>query len=230
MGKLIETLGQRAGDEVVYVQDQYFERGDICKATVAIIFSQPKSAVSNIEYAFKHNLNVICGTTGWLEYYEAITKSAIENKRGFIYASNFSIGVNVLFELNRRLAQLLIPFENYVPRLKEIHHTEKLDSPSGTAITLAEGIIENSDYKKWSNDSQDDKDLRIKSIRKKNVVGTHKINYTSEVDEISIVHKAFKRDGFALGALLAARWINGKTGIFSFNDVLTSLTNNSQLL
>lgn len=229
MGRLIENLAQQTGDEIVYVQDQNFERGDIYKAKVAIIFSQPKSAVSNIEYAFNHNLNVICGTTGWLDNYEAVTDSVIKNKRGFMYASNFSIGVNILFELNRRLAQLMIPFENYVPTLKEIHHTEKLDAPSGTAINLAEGIIENSDYTEWSDNSVNNDHLRIKSIRKKKVVGTHKVNYISEVDEISIVHKAFKRDGFALGALLAARWIDTKVGVFSFKDVLASLTTNSEL-
>lgn len=229
MGRLIENLAQQTGDEVVYVQDQNFERGDIYKATVAIIFSQPNSAVSNIEHAFNHNLNVICGTTGWLDKYDAVTDLAIKNKRGFMYASNFSIGVNILFELNRRLAQLMVPFENYVPTLEEIHHTEKLDAPSGTAITLAEGIIENSDYTEWSDNSLNNDHLRIKSIRKKKVVGTHKVNYISEVDEISIVHKAFKRDGFALGALLAARWIDTKVGVFSFKEVLASLTTNPEL-
>jgi 4-hydroxy-tetrahydrodipicolinate reductase len=169
----------------------------------------------------KKNIPVVCGTTGWLDNYEEITNFCKTQNTAFLYASNFSIGVNIFFKINRLLAKLMGPNKkNYKADVKEIHHLHKLDYPSGTAITLAKEIIKNFNHKNWTLDKDDEENLFIETIREGEVPGTHIIRYNSEIDEISIKHKAFKRDGFALGAIIAAEWLIGKKGVYSMDDVL----------
>jgi 4-hydroxy-tetrahydrodipicolinate reductase len=220
MGKTIEQIAVSRGHTIVLKIDQHTTNYDITQADVAIDFSVPTAAVGNLSNALKNNVPVISGTTGWLQDYDDIIRLCEERDGAFIYASNFSIGVNIFFELNKQLAKMMTQLETYKINIEEIHHTQKLDAPSGTAITLAEGIIENSDYKKWSLDQSDSETLPITSKRIADVPGTHSILYDSLVDSIEIKHTAKNREGFALGAVIAAEWILGKTGIFTMKDVL----------
>ena len=221
MGKAIEELAKGRGHEIVFIQDKDSTQGDISNADVAINFSIPSAAVNNLKLAFDNDVAVVCGTTGWLEQLNEIHDYCKLKKSGFLYASNFSIGVNLFFKLNELTAQLMKGQEkNYTAHLEETHHIHKLDAPSGTAITLAEGIAaQNDHYKKWSMDPKTN-DLKISAYREGEVPGTHSITYSSEVDEIRIEHKAHSRQGFALGAVIAAEWLKGKEGIFSMKDVL----------
>jgi 4-hydroxy-tetrahydrodipicolinate reductase len=221
MGKAIEELAKGRGHEIVSIHDKDSNQGDISKADMAINFSIPSAAVNNLKFAFDNNVPVVCGTTGWLEKLNEIHDYCKLKKSGFLYASNFSIGVNLFFKLNELTAQLMKGQEtNYTAHLEETHHIHKLDAPSGTAITLAEGIAaQNNRYKKWSMDPKTN-DLKISAYREGEVPGTHSITYSSEVDEIRIQHKANSRQGFALGAVIAAEWLQGKEGIFSMKDLL----------
>jgi len=221
MGKAIEELAKGRGHEIVSIHDKDSNQGDISKADMAINFSIPSAAVNNLKFAFDNNVPVVCGTTGWLEKLNEIHDYCKLKKSGFLYASNFSIGVNLFFKLNELTAQLMKGQEkNYTAHLEETHHIHKLDAPSGTAITLAEGIAaQNDHYKKWSMDPKTN-DLKISAYREGEIPGTHSITYSSEVDEISIEHKAHSRQGFALGAVIAAEWLQGKEGIFSMKDIL----------
>lgn len=221
MGKAIEELAKERGHEIVSIQDKDSTQGDISNADVAINFSIPSAAVNNLKLAFDNDVAVVCGTTGWLEQLNEIHDYCKLKKSGFLYASNFSIGVNLFFKLNELTAQLMKGQEkNYTAHLEETHHIHKLDAPSGTAITLAEGIAaQNDNYKKWSMDPKTN-ELKISAYREGEVPGTHSITYSSEVDEIRIEHKAHSRQGFALGAVIAAEWLKGKEGIFSMKDVL----------
>ena len=221
MGKAIEELAKGRGHEIVSIHDKDSTQGDISKADMAINFSIPSAAVNNLKFAFDNNVPVVCGTTGWLEKLNEVHDYCKLKKSGFLYASNFSIGVNLFFKLNELTAQLMKGQEtNYTAHLEETHHIHKLDAPSGTAITLAEGIAaQNNRYKKWSMDPKTN-DLKISAYREGEVPGTHSITYSSEVDEISIQHKANSRQGFALGAVIAAEWLQGKEGIFSMIDLL----------
>ena len=221
MGKAIEELAKERGHEIVSIQDKDSTQGDISNADVAINFSIPSAAVNNLKLAFDNDVAVVSGTTGWLEQLNEIHDYCKLKKSGFLYASNFSIGVNLFFKLNELTAQLMKGQEkNYTAHLEETHHIHKLDAPSGTAITLAEGIAaQNDHYKKWSMDPKTN-DLKISAYREGEVPGTHSITYSSEVDEIRIEHKAHSRQGFALGAVIAAEWLKGKEGIFSMKDVL----------
>ena len=221
MGKTIERYSIDRNHEIVFVLDKDYEKGNLGLADIAINFSIPEAAVSNIKIAMKKNIPVVCGTTGWLDNYEEITNFCKTQNTAFLYASNFSIGVNIFFKINRLLAKLMGPNKkNYKADVKEVHHLHKLDSPSGTAITLAKEIIKNFNHKNWTLDKDDEENLFIETIREGEVPGTHIIRYNSEIDEISIKHKAFKRDGFALGAIIAAEWLVGKKGIYSMDDVL----------
>ena len=195
---------------------------DIKKANVAIDFSVPSAAYKNIINCIDNDVPVISGTTGWLQDYENVVKACKDKKGAFIYASNFSLGVNMFFELNKTLAKLMNQLKQYTVHIEEIHHTQKLDAPSGTAITLAEGIIENSDFKDWKlkEEINDELELPIEAKRIKNVPGTHTVLYDSDVDSINIKHTAHSRQGFALGAVIAAEWLQSKTGVFTMNDVL----------
>lgn len=220
MGKEIEKIALQRGHEVV-IKSTGKEEYDIKNADVAIDFSVPTSAVKNISNCLENGIPVISGTTGWLKDYDKIVALCKEKKGAFIYASNFSLGVNIFFELNNQLAKMMSSLQDYNVSLEEIHHTKKLDAPSGTAITLAEGIIKNSTKSKWELDGENsENNIPIIAKRIPDVPGTHTIEYTSEVDTIHIKHTAHNRKGFALGAVIAAEWIINKSGVFSMKDVL----------
>lgn len=220
MGKIIEQIATERGHEIVLKVDDAQTPYDIRVADVAIEFSTPHSAFANISNALTHQVPVIAGTTGWLAQYEEAVAICKAHKTAFLYASNFSIGVNVFFALNRALAKLMSKFNNYKVGIEEIHHTQKLDAPSGTAITLAEGIMAETDYTGWQLGNAPANEIPIEAKRIGNTPGTHIITYNSEVDTLEIKHTAHNRNGFALGAVLAAEWIIGKEGVFGMKDVL----------
>ena len=221
MGKEIEKIALLRGHSVVIKAD-IDSIYDIKVADVAIDFSVPAAAFNNISNCLKNKVPVVSGTTGWLTDFDRAIELCKENKGAFIYASNFSLGVNIFFELNKTLAKLMEKLKQYKVFIEEIHHTQKLDAPSGTAITLAKGIIENSDFKKWKliEEKPSESELPITAKRIENVPGTHTVTYESEVDTIEIKHTAHSRQGFALGAVIAAEWLLDKTGVFTMNDVL----------
>ena len=220
MGKAIEKIVEERGHQIVCKVDKELLSGSLDQADVAINFSVPSAAVENINTALKNAIPVVCGTTGWLDDYQKVTDSAIANGTAFLYASNFSIGVNLFFKLNKTLAQMMTPQKEYKVAMEETHHIHKLDAPSGTAITLAEDIINNSDATNWKLDGVGENTISIKSLREGEVPGTHSIKYKSPIDEITIEHKAHNRTGFALGAVIAAEWIAGKKGVYKMEDVL----------
>lgn len=220
MGKEIEKIAISRGHEILIKKD-IDALIDITLADVAIDFSEPGSAFNNISDCIKNNVPVISGTTGWLDKYEDAVTLCKKEKGAFIYASNFSLGVNIFFELNKQLAKMMGNLEDYRISIEEIHHTKKLDAPSGTAITLAEGIIENSSKEKWElGENTSEENIPIVAKRIPDVPGTHAVLYRSEVDTLEIKHTAHSRKGFALGAIVASEWILGKTGVFSMKDVL----------
>lgn len=220
MGQMIEQIALNRGHEIVAKIDESTEDINFSRIDVAIDFSMPSAAYGNITKCINNNVPVISGTTGWLDDYENAVSLCNDKKGAFIYASNFSLGVNIFFELNNYLAKMMQNLPEYKVELEEIHHTQKLDAPSGTAITLAEGVISNSNYKAWKLDHSSDETLKITSKRIGKVPGTHTVAYDSVVDSIQIKHTAHNREGFALGAVTAAEWIIGKTGVFSMRDVL----------
>ncbi len=220
MGKMIEQIALDRGHTIVAKIDAGATDIDFKSMDVAIDFSTPDAAFENITNCFKNGVPVISGTTGWLANYADAVYLCQQNNGAFIYASNFSLGVNIFFELNAHLARMMAGLEQYKVSMEEIHHTQKLDAPSGTAITLAEGIIKNSSYEDWKLHETSDKTITINSIREGMVPGTHSISYESAVDKIEIKHVAHNREGFALGAVVAAEWIQGKTGFFTMKDVL----------
>ena len=220
MGKEIEKIALQRGHEIV-IKSKSDSTYNILEADVAIDFSVPTSAVNNISNCIENQVPVISGTTGWLENYDKIVDLCNEKNGAFIYASNFSLGVNIFFELNNQLAKMMNSLSDYNITMEEIHHTKKLDAPSGTAITLAEGIIENSSKSAWKLDGKASEEiLPITSKRIGDVPGTHVVNYDSEVDAIEIKHTAHNRKGFALGAVVAAEWILNKKGVYTMKDVL----------
>jgi 4-hydroxy-tetrahydrodipicolinate reductase len=220
MGQEIEKIATSRGHEIVIRKDAG-DSIDITKADVAIDFSIPTSAFENIRNCLENNVPVISGTTGWLEKYTEAVNLCKEKKGAFIYASNFSVGVNIFFELNKQLAKMMSNLEDYNISMEEIHHTKKLDAPSGTAITLAEGIIENTSKENWKLGTEiSEINIPIEAKRIPDVPGTHTVWYSSEVDTIEIKHTAHNRKGFALGAVIAAEWIIGKIGVFTMKDVL----------
>lgn len=226
MGKVIEAIAKERNHEIVKIID-VSNAADIATLSqsdidVAIEFSAPAAAYENLKACMKQGLAVVSGTTGWLEHRNEIESLAKENKAAFFYASNFSIGVNLFFQLNKQLAKLMSNQQQYEVNTYEIHHTEKLDAPSGTAITLAEGVMENANHKNsWvSQKIPKDSEVPIWSIREGKVPGTHSIKYISDVDEIEIKHEAKSRYGFAMGAVVAAEWLKGKQGIFGMDDML----------
>jgi 4-hydroxy-tetrahydrodipicolinate reductase len=221
MGKEIEKIAISRGHEIVIRKD-VDDRIDITLADVAIDFSVPTSAFNNITNCLNNNVPVISGTTGWLDKYDDALALCKEKNGAFIYASNYSLGVNIFFELNKQLAKMMKAVEGYNISMEEIHHTEKLDAPSGTAITLAQGIIENTSKSNWKLGEEEISEDTIAIVAKRipEVPGTHTVWYNSEVDTIEIKHTADSRKGFALGAVVAAEWISDKTGIFSMKDVL----------
>lgn len=220
MGKVIEKIALERGHEITLRKGRNDSYAGLEKADVAIDFSIPTSAVANISACFENNVPVISGTTGWLEEYDEIVALCQAKNGSFIYGSNFSLGVNIFFELNEYLAKMMANLKQYQVSMEEIHHTQKLDAPSGTAISLANGIIQNTDYTNWTLDEATASEIHIEAKRIENIPGTHSIFYDSNVDQIEIKHTAHTREGFALGAVVAAEWIIGKNGIFTMKDVL----------
>ena len=226
MGKTIEQLAIDKGHSISLKIDinAADSLSDLSPETadVAIEFTRPDSAFENITTALNAGVPVVSGTTGWLDKMDQVKATCVAAKSGFFYASNYSIGVNLFFALNRYLAEKMDSFPQYDVEMQEIHHTQKLDAPSGTAITLAEGILDNIKRKSgWINDLKGDKqDLPIESLRIADTPGTHSITYSSMVDAIEIKHTAFSRLGFASGALTAAEWLVGKKGNFGMQDLL----------
>ena len=221
MGKIIHQIALKRGHDVVATLDETPTLEKLNNPDVVIEFSSPESAFGNIKFCLENKIPVVAGTTGWLEKKPEIEKIALENETGFLYGSNFSLGVNLFFALNEKLAEMMAPFQNdYSCQLEEIHHIHKLDAPSGTAISIAEGIFKHSDFKSWKLDETQGSELGIKAIREGEVPGTHSVFYRSEVDEIEIKHTAFNRNGFALGAVIAAEWLPGKVGNFGMKQVL----------
>ncbi|MBW8683919.1 4-hydroxy-tetrahydrodipicolinate reductase [Chitinophaga rhizophila] len=227
MGKAIEAIAVAKGHEVVHRIDQdsqhLLEKDALSKADVAIEFTGPETAYNNILKCFAANVPVICGSTGWLEHLPTVKSLCLEQHQAFLYASNFSVGVNIFFEINKRLAELMATQSQYGVKMEEIHHTQKKDAPSGTAITLAEQVMEKVLRKKeWVNTEEAaEAQLSIVSKRIDPAPGTHSITYTSSIDDITITHTAHSREGFASGAVVAAEWILGKKGVFSMKDVLS---------
>lgn len=226
MGKEIERIAQDRGHSIVSIIDENnlsgFDSAEFKSADVAIEFTTPASAMNNFRKCFAANIPVVAGTTGWLENMPEV-KDACENKhQTFFYASNYSLGVNVFFAVNKYLAKIMNQFPDYTVKMEEVHHIHKLDAPSGTAITLAEGIIESIDRKSdWHLETEmKTSDLAIHCIREGEVPGIHEIFYESEADIISIKHDAKNRKGFALGAVLAAEFTNGKKGFLGMQDLL----------
>lgn len=223
MGKAIAAEAAVRGHQVVasYSTSNPPTVEGLNQADVAIEFTRPEAAVANLKLCIDAGIPVVCGTTGWLNEYDEICKKVLDAGTGMLYASNFSIGVNVFMEINRRLANMMNNLPDYEPHLHEIHHIHKLDAPSGTAITLANDLIEATERKKsWTLDNPTAEQLSITHDREGEVPGTHIINWQSNIDTITISHEAHNRKGFALGAVIAAEWLHGKTGIYSMKDVL----------
>jgi 4-hydroxy-tetrahydrodipicolinate reductase len=226
MGKAIEEVALHRGHEAVITIDQpnlhEFTKENLLKADVAIEFTGPHSAFENVKKCIEFGVSVACGSTGWTDKLEEIKKLCADKNGSFIYSSNYSVGVNIFFEVNKKLAALMAPHKEYEVILEETHHTQKKDAPSGTAITLAEQILEQVKRKKqWVNELSDHpEDLEIISQRIDPAPGTHSVKYSSAIDNIEIIHTAHNRKGFAAGAVLAAEFIKEKKGFFEMKDVL----------
>lgn len=220
MGKEIEKIALERGHEIVLKKTEENDYKGLEHAHVAIDFSIPTAAVQNITTCLNHNVPVVSGTTGWLNDYDNMVTLCKEKNGAFLYGSNFSVGVNLFFELNSYLAKLMSKVKQYNVSMEEIHHTQKLDAPSGTAISLAKDIISETDYTGYTLENPSENEILIDAKRINEVPGTHSVFYKSAVDEIEIKHTAFSRQGFALGAVVAAEWIIGKKGVFGMKDVL----------
>lgn len=229
MGKIITSIAEERGHTIIgkiteeNISD--LEGLDESSIDVAIEFSQPEAALTNIGWAIEKGIPVVSGTTGWLDKKPEIERLTLSKGGTFFYASNFSIGVNIFFKINRYLAKLMDEQPGYQIRMEEVHHTEKKDAPSGTAITLAEDIINKVDRaKRWNLDTDtvdNGHNILITSKRIDEVPGTHTVSYQSEIDDIEIKHTAHNRTGFALGAVLVSEWIKDRKGILSMNDFLS---------
>ena len=226
MGKTIEQVAVSRGHHIKLKIDlnnlDDFNQVNFNSIDVAIEFTGPHTAYNNILKCLEYKTPVVCGSTGWLEHISDVENKCTSNNGSFLYASNFSVGVNIFFEVNKKLAQLMEGKNQYDVSIREIHHTQKKDAPSGTAITIAEQILSNNTSKQnWVNDKPTTKEeLYIKSERIDPYPGLHEVTYTSDIDEIQITHHAHSRDGFALGAVLAAEYVAKRKGIFTMKDVL----------
>jgi len=220
MGQVIERIAEERGHEIVLRKRSNDSFDGLQDADVAIDFSVPDAAVGNISACLNGNIPVISGTTGWLEHYHNVAQLCEEKQGAFIYGSNFSLGVNIFFELNTHLAKMMANLKQYSVSMEEVHHTQKLDAPSGTAITLAKDIIAHSDYSSWAIGNPKEDEIFIDAKRVEGVPGTHTVTYNSDVDSIEIKHTAHNREGFALGAVVAAEWLLGKKGTYTMKDVL----------
>ncbi len=224
MGKTIERLASTRAHKIVARLDEHddLELALQSQADVAIEFSSPEAAFNNIKKCIENNVPVVSGTTGWLDRKAALDQFCLDKKGSFFYASNFSIGVNIFLKINEYLAGIIHNYPAYEISMDEIHHSEKKDAPSGTAISIAEHIIKNHSSKKsWiKGEASQPHEIGIRSFRIDQVPGTHVVRYFSEIDDIELKHTAHSRDGFAFGAVLAAEWLKGKTGVFNMNDLL----------
>lgn len=226
MGKEVEKIAIKQSHNIIFVATSTNELNKNIKSKpidVIIEFTTPTSAFKNIQTAINNGIPIVTGTTGWDEKLNEAINLCTQENGSLIYASNFSIGVNLFFYLNKKLAQLMSNFSDYKASIIETHHKQKIDSPSGTAIYLADSLIsQNKNYKNWSLNysKKSPNQLKINSIRKNNIAGIHEVRYESLMDSISLNHTAKSREGFAIGALLAAQWIIGKKGIYTMNDVL----------
>ena len=225
MGKVIEKMAVDRGHSItakITSRESNFSSDVLKGSDVAIEFSVPDSAINNINKCFEVGVPVVVGTTGWLDQLEAVSNTCTQKNGGLFYASNFSVGVNIFFKINQLLAKLMNPQTAYDVTMEEIHHSQKLDSPSGTALTLVNQIIDNVDRKSDWVEALDGKpsEIAINAKREENVPGTHIITYENAIDKIEIMHEAKGREGFAMGAILAAEFMVGKTGIYSMNDLL----------
>jgi 4-hydroxy-tetrahydrodipicolinate reductase len=225
MGQIIEQQAIKRGHTIALTisidNTEDFNSANLENIDVAIEFTAPHVVVGNIKKLVDHNIPSVVGTTGWLDHLEEIQNHVTDKNGSLIYASNFSLGVNLFFELNEYAAKLLAPYEAYKADMVEIHHTAKLDAPSGTVITLAQGLMSNNPrYKQWKNfETSEDGTLPIISERIDPAPGTHIINYRSGIDTINLTHEAHSREGFALGAVIAAEWIVAKKGVFTMRDL-----------
>lgn len=226
MGKAIEKIALERGHEIVGKIDADSDASihDFNKSNcdAVIEFTQPEAGLKNILSCIDAGIPTVSGTTGWLDQWQQVQEAVNTKSGAFFYASNFSVGVNLFFKINKVLANLMAPFKEYKAGMTEIHHIHKLDAPSGTAITLAQGILEgNTNIKNWKLEEEASaEELPIKALREGEVPGTHIVNYSSEIDTIEIKHEAHSRQGFALGAVLAAEWIQGKQGMLGMDDML----------
>ena len=221
MGKVIERVAQKRGHEICARIDRTDSISMASNADVAIEFTSPESVVSNLEQLIENKIPVVVGTTGWNDELARIKKLVDHNDSSLVYASNFSLGVNLFFELNKKLAAMMSRFEEYELQLTEIHHTEKKDAPSGTALSIFEQINEFYADKSWHLGTDNKKDsIAINALREEDVKGTHLVKYSNEIDTIEIKHEAHSRDGFALGAVIAAEWLYDKQGTYTMKDVL----------
>ncbi len=226
MGKTIHALMQKGGKDQLILKTNSLSSeltaDDLRDVEVAIEFSRPNVVLKNIEACLQNGVPIVVGTTGWYTHFAQVSKQVRQHNGSLFYASNFSLGVNVFYEINKKLAALMAKYPQYNVDIQEIHHTEKLDAPSGTAITLANQILPNyPQLKGWHcGANPPENHLPITALRQEAVKGTHEIKYSSNIDEISIVHKAFSREGFALGAVQAAHWLKDKRGIFTMTDMI----------
>jgi 4-hydroxy-tetrahydrodipicolinate reductase len=228
MGKEIEKVAEERGHKISAIVNSQnpITQADFSNTDIVIEFSTPSVVKENINFLLDQNIRCVIGTTGWNDSLTEVTEKVIKNNGALVHASNFSIGVNLFFQLNEQLARIMNSHKDYYVNMEEVHHTQKLDAPSGTAITLAEGIIKNVEaVDNWNcPQSESNKEfnggLEITAIREEDVKGIHKICYSSPIDKISIEHEAFSRKGFALGSVVAAEWLVNKKGIFTMRDVL----------
>jgi 4-hydroxy-tetrahydrodipicolinate reductase len=221
MGHAIEQVAEERGHTVVTRVGRNDSMEDITKADVVIEFTSPESAVNNLKFLIAQGIPTICGTTGWNDKLAEITALVKAKNGALVHASNFSLGVNIFFELNEKLADIMAGFQEYHVQMTEIHHLEKKDAPSGTAITLAQGLINNSNKIAWHlGQDSTDSSIAIEALRENDVKGTHIISYKSGTDTLEIKHAAHNREGFAIGAIIAAEWIVGKKGVFTMKNVL----------
>jgi 4-hydroxy-tetrahydrodipicolinate reductase len=225
MGKEIEMIALQRGHSIVLKVDETnaatFTTSNLQKADVAIEFSTPTSVIQNIKKCFEANVPIVIGTTGWYDSYQEIAKECLQKNASLFHSTNYSLGVNLFFKLNSYLAELMNKYDSYNVGIQEIHHIHKLDKPSGTAISLANQILDKIERKQqWSITENNSNTLYIEDKREGEVPGTHIIKYTSAIDDIEIMHKAHNRKGFAQGAVIAAEYIIGKKGIFTMNDLI----------
>lgn len=221
MGKSIEEISLKRNHTIALATNDPVSENDLSNADVAIDFSVPSSAVDNIKKCFSVNVPVVVGTTGWYDRFDEVCQLCTQGGYSLFHATNFSVGVNIFFEINKKLAELMNPQQNYDVQMTEIHHIQKLDSPSGTAITLAEGILSKLDRKSgWAEGTQVSSMINITSKREGMVPGTHIITYENEIDKIEIIHEAKGRIGFATGAVLAAEFLQEKKGVYTMKDLL----------